>query len=743
MKKIKTAIRLLCRPRQFFSAIWDKFRLGYRGVLKYKYQIRRHEKAILKGECSLVSFDVFDTVVVRQSGLPESIFMEVQECIKKSNETFSSKFKNHFVQIRQDAEAAARSESGHEDIRFDEIYTWMSKKYRLSKKLNSKLMQWELQAEKASIQPHPYIVNLIKKLREKKQRIIFVSDMYLSKDFIKELLIKAGAYQKGDGLYVSSEHRVFKCTGKLYEIVLEKEQCRAQDIYHIGDNFYSDVLMSRKCRIKGVYLSQAFFKRYEKLWLKGESKRKVSKLIFQRMAGASRLARLNMGHHKPVKEVLYHIGAQVAGPIIYSYVLWILTKAKRSRIKRLYFLARDGQILFEIAKIIKEQRGIEIELKYLYVSRQAWFLPAVTEINEKSLNRWALYNLPYLTLRIVARRLSLNPQWLLTQFKERFNTIADVDDRLSEQQIEEVACLFKTQVVSKEILKRSAQLRKKAFAYFSQEGLCDEISWAIVDIGWQGNLQYALKTILEYEMGCKKIVKGFYLGLTDENEANYTPSNRYYAYLLKPKEWKKANDLILHNIFDHLEIFTSADHSMTYSYKGSNGSIKPLFKGGRSNPAFKAWGIKDFRAGIKEFVKHLNFDDVKFEEIEEKDYNSKLLSLLRLYMVDSHRQEAIAIGDHPHVVDQAETYVSQFAPKMSFLKAFSYCYSYRRNAYTRCVQFTSRRSCLFSQLILKKKSRDFIYSIRILVYKKLRAFSRLLRPQKSYPIDTKSVEAIV
>jgi predicted HAD superfamily hydrolase len=44
-------------------------------------------------------------------------------------------------------------------------------------------------------------------------------------------------------------------------------------------------------------------------------------------------------------------------------------------ITRIYFLARDGELLVEIAKLIIEHYSLKIEARYLYVSRQSLHLP--------------------------------------------------------------------------------------------------------------------------------------------------------------------------------------------------------------------------------------------------------------------------------------------------------------------------------------------------------------------------------
>ena len=53
--------------------------------------------------------------------------------------------------------------------------------------------------------------------------------------------------------------------------------------------------------------------------------------------------------------------AQVGGVSIYLYILWVIKEAEKRNIKKLYFLAREGQIFFEVAKILCREKDIDID----------------------------------------------------------------------------------------------------------------------------------------------------------------------------------------------------------------------------------------------------------------------------------------------------------------------------------------------------------------------------------------------
>lgn len=72
----------------------------------------------------------------------------------------------------------------------------------------------------------------------------------------------------------------------------------------------------------------------------------------------------------------------VTAPVLYNYVWWCLQQAIHDQVDTLYFLARDGHILYEIAKRFCEQYALPIHCQYLYVSRMALRMPAYHRMGE-------------------------------------------------------------------------------------------------------------------------------------------------------------------------------------------------------------------------------------------------------------------------------------------------------------------------------------------------------------------------
>ena len=73
---------------------------------------------------------------------------------------------------------------------------------------------------------------------------------------------------------------------------------------------------------------------------------------------------------------LYEQSKKNAAPVLEAYVEWVLREAQRRGIRTLYFLARDGYILRQIAQDLCEAKGIDIQCRYLYCSRMALRVPS-------------------------------------------------------------------------------------------------------------------------------------------------------------------------------------------------------------------------------------------------------------------------------------------------------------------------------------------------------------------------------
>jgi len=169
----------------------------------------------------IISFDIFDTMLLRDVPNPQDIFTVIEQKYKIKN----------FKKRRINAENLARKFSKQNEVTINDIYKYLD---GVDKKN-------ELDEEEQSLYANPDIIDIYHYAKIKNKKIICISDMYLEKFFIEKILKKNG-FVEIDCLFISNEYQATKENGELYDAVLQQLNIKHPNkILHIGDNYYSDV----------------------------------------------------------------------------------------------------------------------------------------------------------------------------------------------------------------------------------------------------------------------------------------------------------------------------------------------------------------------------------------------------------------------------------------------------------------------------------------------------------------------
>jgi predicted HAD superfamily hydrolase len=605
----------------------------------------------------IVSLDVFDTVVFREVAQPRGTFDRIQQEVARGNLDLPFHLTRDFTTQRMRAERNARARSNREDISLDSIYGLLSRRFNLDHKTTAILKALEINQELESVMGIPQVIAFIRSARLAQKRIIFISDMYLPRSVIIRMLQKVGAYQAEDGVYVSGEIGLTKSSGRLFKHVLHTEQCHPQFVLHIGDHRSSDQRIPARLGLKTISFNRSHLSRYEKILLGPNGFSSQPGLDWQLLAGGSRKARLHGGNQLDERKAAIHeIGANIAGPIIYGFALWVLRQAAHRNVKRLYFMARDGQIIYEISKKILPKTGYDIELRYLYGSRQAWSLPSLVAISDEEL-KWITEANPIVTIRLVGLRLGLPPEVLASHLERAGFAVPDMEAGLSPSEIARVSKLLKHDPSVKGlILDHASNARSTLLNYLDQEKVTNGEAVALVDTGWHASSQARLNKILQ-AAGSDRKVHGFYFGLRtarpdDSRESFFfgPASSRDY------QEWGKA-------FISILEVLCSADHGMTLGYSTDpDGRVVPRLKE-QHNRAAITWGLETLRKGMHEFV-----DSVapEIHSIDLAEYRARILRMIKLLIATPEPHEAELLGEFPFTSEQTEDSLSCLAPPLTF-----------------------------------------------------------------------------
>src|SRR5574344_349740 len=153
----------------------------------------------------IISMDVFDTAIIRTVYKPSDLFGLISD---------------EFKIKRIEAETKARQNKTCYNI--DDIYAFLPGYDK----------QVEIELELENCRPNPTFLRMYDK-----NKVIFISDMYLSSEIIKKMLIKCG--YEDPKVFVSCEWNAHKGDGGLFKAI------PVQVSEHYGDNYIADILGAR------------------------------------------------------------------------------------------------------------------------------------------------------------------------------------------------------------------------------------------------------------------------------------------------------------------------------------------------------------------------------------------------------------------------------------------------------------------------------------------------------------------
>ncbi len=301
------------------------------------------------------SFDVFDTCLLRLCGEPRNLFeilsKKVLDLMGVGNE--GEHLRKVFVSLRSEAEG----------MTLTDIYAEVEKEFRLPCSIEE-MARLEMQTEAEMLRPIKKTLLLVEQLR-KDGDIIFISDMYLPDNFIREQLVVAGFFREGDRLYVSNTVGAWKSDGSLYKMICEREGISFRHWHHYGDNRNSDFKLPKKMGIDAHWIHYDYLP-YEQQWADS-----ILTTGFQYpsiMAGVSRAVRLTSS--SPLCQA--NFVADISAPVMTAWVYGVLRDAQQRGIQRVFFQARDTHSYYLLARKLQPLFP-NIELKYLYLSRQSLY----------------------------------------------------------------------------------------------------------------------------------------------------------------------------------------------------------------------------------------------------------------------------------------------------------------------------------------------------------------------------------
>lgn len=536
----------------------------------------------------LVGFDIFETLLMRRTSPPTAIFFELGKIVKQENSLCPEPAV--FAEQRRLAEMRCYETKGSATTLRD-IYAEMLCCINIPDRDPNYFVEKEYALEKSFLEPIDVNVDILKSHRENGDQIVYVSDMYHSSDSLKELLIHNGIFEDGDSVMVSCEYGLDKRKGKLFKEVMKRYDVSPEDFCFYGNHPVADVEGARLVGVSSTHLPIGNPNRFELLL--GDANSETLGLS-GKFAGASRSARVSC-NLKGDDRSLAEVGAGVAAPLLVSYVLWLFGESERLGLRKLYFLARDGEVMLEIARVLAKKLGLDIELQYLYASRCAWARGS----RESSLGDWYMGDVNSgTTARDILTRLDIELELVKPILASSGYQLDSIDEALDNDGIHFFRKFIESDDFKPTREKAIQENRELIKDYLKQEGLFEVDGIGIVDVGWSGSLYDVAADIVCEEIPDSNL-HGFLFG-AKARESRFSASKHGF-YFDENSGRGGSKPLSGKEFFIMMEVFCCASHGTLLGYSRQGEQVVPITDSGWAE-SVNQWGLGGYRSAVLAFA---------------------------------------------------------------------------------------------------------------------------------------------
>ncbi len=447
----------------------------------------------------VVSFDIFDTLVVRKVASPEDVFLHLA-----NREPFDALQLEaaDLARRRQQAEARAR-QTGHDirgsgEVALAEIHTVLAEELGLSLTHVPAMVRAEQDVELALCEAHPILQRWFDRARTDGKRLWCISDTYHEAAFLSRLLTSCGFALDGVTVVSSAEARCSKGDGRLFGQVLKEMREVPSAVLHIGDNPAGDRAVPTSRGIVAILHP----------WAAATHEDAPAHSVGD--AVSLGLAMIGAAASDPPAPFWWQFGYSVAGPLLAGYALWLHERFMADGIRRAYFLLRDGEILESVYRVMTD--GFEgPTTSLLESSRRAYFIPAYESDRPALLGQLTASENPRPVGEFLSRY-GLEARQFVRAIKEAgFAAASDVVQPFQMDYQRKLSALMTHPTVRAAMKERSRAERRLLMTYLETEGVLAEGRIALVDIGWNATIQRSLVAALELERR-PQTIHGYYLG---------------------------------------------------------------------------------------------------------------------------------------------------------------------------------------------------------------------------------------
>lgn len=349
-------------------------------------------------------------------------------------------------------------------------------------------------------------------------------------------------------------------------------------------------------------------------------------------------------HSCEKKQIAERTTCYVLAPMVYCFSGWVLKRAEEEGIKRLYFLSRDGWQFYHAAKELCREWQLPVECRYLECSRYSMRIPCFAKMGDEVLDYICLGGVKVSFLSMM-KRAGLSEKEA-RQLAEEIGYHEDITTLLSYRKIQSFRKLLRdSSFFQKRLREISGMAYPMAEGYLRQEGLFENVKYAIVDSGWTGTTQQTLQQLLR-NGGYKGQIRGFYWGLYELPKGVDTKT--YETYYFSPKGDYRKKVFFSNCLF---EAVFSAPYGMVLSYEKKEDRYIPVYDKPAGNQAHE---MRIQKAMIMDCIQNRTHRACPKDSKEFQKKRGVLSLLLKSFMGYPSRQEAGWYGSYQFSDDVLE-----------------------------------------------------------------------------------------
>jgi FMN phosphatase YigB (HAD superfamily) len=540
-------------------------------------------------DARLVSFDVFDTLLHRAARTPSDVFLEVGRRALARGLIDAALTPEVFQQLRIRIERLARNqaravrESG--EVTLSEI--WAAAPAFITHR--DALSALELEVEYDLSFPNPYTVSLLRAVKASGRLVCLTSDTYFSSDFVSRLLAKAGLTPADyDAIFASCEHRANKASGMLFDVLAAHvQQIPVADMLHIGDDVVADFTQPRRKGLRACHLDTIHLEHdlaYRNLLLGVERHEDAAAML-------PRLGRFIGAERGPDEAVFEALGASRVGPALALFCLWVVRDAAARGVRMLCPIMREAHLFGPMLRMAAEALEVDLEVRALYASRRATWLPAMRELDAHAIARLRQrrgYSLGAFVSEFGLPELSpeLAPE-LETPFGDIVNLSA-LNTYVAREDVQRAA------------RERSDAQRELLKAYVEDVvGGCEHV--ALVDLGANGHTLVALAE----SAGIQPRLVAHYLLMAVDPAYDNLARGAFILPWLGPDPLTSIAARALVRSHEPLEVLLTTRHRTTFGYvEGDGGKASPVLGPELPDP-IQCGRLERFECAAMEAMRHL------------------------------------------------------------------------------------------------------------------------------------------